>query len=142
MEASGIGRVIGGSEVRILLIVLCALIFCCAGTSYAEETSSDEKTYQEVADSLIGEVKRARVSSGIVRSIDLDTRTGIIGGHKYWFAQPYSEYPLKVYLNLYGGGSLELVQPGMKVEITYGETGNARLAMIVRQLQDDAEIDH
>ena len=104
---------------------------------------AEEKTFKEIAEGLSGEVQSARVSSGIVRSIDLDSRTAVIGGYKYWFGPAFSEYPLKISLLSYaGGGSLELVEPGMKVEVTFGDTGDARIAMILRQLPDDADVDH
>ncbi len=103
--------------------------------------AEDERTFEEVMNS-IKEPLFVRVSEGVIRSLDLTTRTGIIGGHKYWFGPAFSESPLQV--TMYGseGGALELLQPGMKVEVTYGDTGDARIAVRIRQLADDADIEN
>ncbi len=65
----------------------------------------------------------------------------MIGGHKYYFGPAFSS-PLKVTMYNSDGGSIELLQPGMKVEITYGDFEKGRVAVAIRQLADEANIEH
>lgn len=103
--------------------------------------STEEMSFEEVMGSFDGPLM-VRVSEGIIRSIDLSNRTGIIGGHKYWFSPSSSETPLKVRMYQSEGGALELLQVGMEVEITYGDTGIARVAVKIQQLRPGAKILH
>ena len=44
-------------------------------------------------------------------------------------------------VKLYGTryGAIELLEPGMKVKVTYGDTGRIRIVLQVEQLSPDAE---
>ncbi len=100
-----------------------------------------DQTFEEIMNGIEGPLN-VRVDEGVIYSIDLSDRTGIVGGHKYWFGPAFSEIPLTVKMYDFNGGSLELLQPGMKVEITYGDTGTARIAVKIRQLSDGASVDN
>ena len=116
---------------KVLLILLSV---------FSMSASAAELTFQEVMDSVEGTLAQ-RVTEGVIMSIDLSERTGIIGGYKYWFGTPFVETPLQVFMYQSEGGALELLQTGMKVEVTYGDTGVARFATIIQQLDDDADIE-
>jgi hypothetical protein len=83
---------------------------------------------------------RARTTRGIIRTLDLDARKGVIGGYEYHFGPP--TFALKVTMLNSGGGALELLQPGMKVEVVYGDFGTARIAASIKQLADSENVEH
>ncbi|MDZ7684309.1 MAG: hypothetical protein U5O39_04305 [Gammaproteobacteria bacterium] len=45
--------------------------------------------------------------------------------------------PIKIKLANGSNGAFELLQPGMKVRVTYGELNSARIAVVVEELGDD-----
>ncbi len=103
--------------------------------------TAKDQTFEEIMNGIEGPLS-VRVDEGVIHSIDLSDRTGIVGGHKYWFGPAFSEIPLTVKMYDFDGGSLEMLQPGMKVEITYGDTGHARIAVKIRQLSDNANVEN
>lgn len=119
---------------------LLATTLCCLALVSAPLYGED-MTFEEVMATFDGTVK-ARRDEGLIHSINYSNRTGIIGGHKYWFGQQFSEIPLKVKLLNSDTGAFELLEPGMKVSVTYGDSGRARVAVIVEQLAFDADIEH
>lgn len=92
---------------------------------------------------LVGGLKeplRGRTDQGIVRSIDFEKRQVVIGGYNYDFGPP--GLPIQVKMLNSNTGAFELLQPGMKVEIIYGDLGTARIAARVTQLPDDEAVEH
>lgn len=83
---------------------------------------------------------RARTTRGVIHTIDMNARKGIIGGFEYHFGPP--TFQLKVTMKNSSGGALELLQPGMKVEVVYGDFGTTRIAAAIKVLPDDAEIEY
>ena len=81
----------------------------------------------------------ARTARGIIRSIDLDKRTAIIGGFMYAFGPP--SFPIKVTMLNASTGSIEMLRSGMKVEVVYGEFGTSRIAASIKQLPSDANVE-
>jgi len=75
----------------------------------------------------------------VIRSIDLDTRTGVIGGYAYQFGSAVQ--PVKVTMYNASTGALELLQPGMKVEVVYVDTDTTRLAISIQQLAQDEDVE-
>jgi hypothetical protein len=73
--------------------------------------------------------------------VDLATRSALVSGYTYDFGPAVTSEPVEVKMYNSGGGAFELLQPGMKVEITYGQFDDARLAFRVQQLSDNAELE-
>lgn len=82
----------------------------------------------------------ARHRQGIVDVIDFADRTAIISGYKYSFGEPGANYYPDVTMLNSDFGSFELLKPGMKVDIVYGEFGFIRVVVSLQQLPDDAVI--
>lgn len=82
----------------------------------------------------------ARVDRGVVREIDLARRTCMIGGYIYEMGPP--GMPAKVTMLNSSAGAFELLQPGMKVEVTYGDLGTTRLIAALKQLPSSADVEH
>ena len=82
----------------------------------------------------------ARTTEGVIRSINLEKRTAIIGGFLYEFGPTY--FPLKVTMLNDSPGSIEMLKVGMKVEVMYGELGTARLASSIKQLPEDTQVEN
>jgi hypothetical protein len=78
----------------------------------------------------------SRTARGVIYSVDLAERTAIISGYKYYFGSPNEQADVKVKMYNSAYGAFELLQPGMKVEIVYGDDGNERWATEVQQLSD------
>ena len=83
---------------------------------------------------------RARTTRGVIHTIDMNARKGIIGGFEYHFGPP--TFQLKVTMKNSSTGALELLQPGMKVEVIYGDFGSTRIAAEIKELPDNAPIEY
>jgi hypothetical protein len=81
----------------------------------------------------------ARKHRDVIRSIDLVTRTGVIGGYSYDFGSAVE--PVKVTMFNASTGALEMLQPGMKVEVVYVDTDTTRKAISIEQLAQDEEVE-
>jgi hypothetical protein len=121
----------GGLQMRILFGLLLVAL---SGTASAV-------TYEELLEK-VDEPMRVVKTKGIVRAINLTERTGEISGYTYHFGPAVEETPVKV--KLYGRdyGAVELLTPGMKVEVVYFEPGGGRIAVRIEELHPDEEIDH
>ena len=82
----------------------------------------------------------ARTDQGVLRSIDLEKRTAMIGGFLYDFGP--QTYPIKVTMLNSSAGAVELLRKGMKVEVEYLDLGTSRLAVSITQLPDSAEVEY
>ena len=102
-------------------------------------TVSQEPTLEQLIRNRKGPI-RARKDRGVVHAIDLDQRTGEISGYSYHFGPP--AYDLKVTLLGSSYGALELLEPGMKVEVVYGDFGSSRLAFSIEQLPASEVVEH
>lgn len=98
-------------------------------------------TFEELGDSL-KEPITPRSDEGVVRSIDMVTRTIVIGGYEYLVGPATIDTPVKV--SLYGttAGAFEMLTAGMKVEVQYVDFGHARVAFEIKQLAPDADVEH
>jgi hypothetical protein len=74
--------------------------------------------FDSILDS-IGEAVPERVTTGRIESIDLASRTAIIGGYLYHFGPSTDSLPLQVKLLGRDFGSLQMLSPGMDVEVYY-----------------------
>jgi len=82
----------------------------------------------------------ARTTRGEIETVDLNDRSAIISGYKYYFGSPNDESPVEVKMYKSNYGAFELLQPGMKVEVLYGEEVDGRSAIEVQQLSDNVVI--
>ncbi|MCB1692215.1 MAG: hypothetical protein KDI19_05575 [Pseudomonadales bacterium] len=117
---------------RKLLIAFCVAGLMASGPAGATDIvdlAAKQKT-----------TLQARVAQGVVRSIDLDRRTCVIGGYTYEFGPP--GLPIKITMVGNKPGAIELLQAGMKVEVTYGDLGEARIVAMIKQLPDDEEVEY
>ncbi|MBJ37739.1 MAG: hypothetical protein CMD83_04630 [Gammaproteobacteria bacterium] len=101
-------------------------------------SDGDVNLYDELM-STGEQTRSARITEGVIHSIDLAKRKGVIGCYTYYFGPPDLSIPTQ--MKLYGTryGSIELLEPGMKVKVTYGDTGRIRIVLQVEQLSPDAE---
>jgi len=82
-----------------------------------------------------------RITEGVIESVDLVTRSALVSGYAYDFGPAVTDDPVEVKMYNSDGGAFELLQPGMKVEITYGQFDDVRLAFRVQQLSDNAVLE-
>lgn len=82
----------------------------------------------------------ARTDQGVIRSIDLEKRTVMIGGFLYEFGPRTS--PVKVTMLNSSAGAVELLRTGMKVEVEYLDLDTSRLALSLTQLPDNAKVEY
>lgn len=82
----------------------------------------------------------ARTAVGKIHSINLEERTAIIGGYRYQFGSPVSRDTSDIKLYGYNAGSLEMLQPGMKVTMRYAEYGNTRFVLSLEELPPGTDI--
>lgn len=109
---------------RIILGLMLMLLSLPSGFAAEVEYDLSKKVY-------------ARTTYGIIRSINLPAREAIISGFKYEFGAVQHGWTAEV--KMYGSehGAYELLKPGMKVYVTYGELGFTRVVMSLQQLADD-----
>lgn len=82
----------------------------------------------------------ARTDRGIIRSIDLEKRTIMIGGYVYDFGP--QTFPFKVTMLNSSAGAVELLRTGMKVEVEYLDLETSRLAVSIKQLPDSTKVEY
>jgi hypothetical protein len=80
-----------------------------------------------------------RTARGVLTELNLVDRTGIIGGFSYQFGT--IQAPLKVRMYQSEAGVVEMLSPGMKVEVVYLDTGDTRVALSLDQLSDDEVVE-
>jgi hypothetical protein len=102
---------------NVLLIVLVSLLTLAPLAQAAEEWAEKE---------------------GVVREIDLATRTAIISGFRYYFGTSFGYQTPEIELLLYPRGTFEMLQVGMKVQFHYTPRKPYRRILRLRQLPDDA----
>lgn len=90
--------------------------------AYGEELSELARgtttDFEAILDSIEDAVPE-KVTTGKIESIDLAGRTAIIGGYLYHFGPATDSLPLQVRLLGKDFGSLQMLSPGMDVEVYY-----------------------
>lgn len=78
-----------------------------------------------------------RITTGVIREINLESREAIISGYRYYFG--HTQYNNSAVIRLYQSeaGAFELLSVGMKVEMVYAEYGHLRYVLGLQQLADD-----
>lgn len=117
----------------LLVIALMSQMALAADTDEQMEFITDEN--------VLAEAVRARTTQGVIESVDLVERSAIISGYLYDFGPPDMRIPVEVKMYNSNYGAFELLQPGMKVEIVYGDVGDTRLAVRVKQLSNNAVLE-
>lgn len=77
-----------------------------------------------------------RVTTGIIRSIDLENREATISGYNYYFGHTQFNNSSSIKLYMSDAGAFELLTVNMKVEIVYAEYGYMRYVVSLQQLSD------
>jgi hypothetical protein len=128
---------------RSLIVAVVMSLFLAAGNQVFGEKPDDVRgSMQFVAPEDMDEgAVMARTTRGVVQAIDLAKRMAQIDGYIYEFGSP--DDPGSVEVKMYDSdfGALEMLQPGMKVEVVYGDIGDIRITVRLQQLADDADIE-
>ena len=94
---------------------------------------------------LVGSVQAAEEwaeKEGVVREIDLASRTAIISGFRYYFGTSGGYQTAEISLLAYPVASFEMLEVGMKVQYHYTPQKPFRRVLRLRQLPDDAWLDN
>ena len=108
------------------LVAICAFLSALVGASNLQAATP--------------RVIYARTAVGEIYSIDLVNRTAIIGGYRYYFGDPRHSDASEVKMYGYQSGSFEMLSPGMKVYVRYGEYGVGRYVVSLQQLAPGTDI--
>ncbi len=95
-------------------------------------------TFDSIMDSIEDSVPE-RTTEGQIRTIDLGGRTAVIGGFVYHFGPSTDAYPLQVKMLGKDYGSLEMLKPGMHVQILYIQAGQHRIGNMLTQVNESEE---
>lgn len=112
---------------------LLLVITCMSQLAIAEEfvTTPSQGDFKQTA--------RVMDTRGVIQSIDLVTRTVVISGYAYDFGPDFDTVEVKLYNS--DAGALELLKPGMKVEVTYVNPDRRRVPISVIQLSNSTVIE-
>ena len=127
-------------EIDLKYINQCLLVIAFM-SPMALAADPDEQIEFITDENVLKEAVRARTTQGVIESVDVAERSAIIGGYIYDFGPPDMRIPVEVKMYNSNYGAFELLQPGMKVEIVYGDVGDMRLAVRVKQLSNNAVIE-
>lgn len=124
---------------RIIHYLSCAALVVSLPVFAQTSAGGTAQAQPDAGTTQSGSTNVTETARDVVRSIDLATRTGIIGGYSYNFGSAVQ--PISVTLYKDRPGSLEMVQPGMKVEVKYVEMGSTRAALSIKQLAPDTTVE-
>jgi hypothetical protein len=99
------------------------------------------ETFDELLDSM-DEPVSSRVEDGVIVEMDLANRKIQISGYDYNVSPAFGENVTEI--SLYGTsfGAFELLSVGMKVEVEYLDLGRARIAMMIKELNPNLEVEN
>jgi hypothetical protein len=99
------------------------------------------ETFDELLDSM-DEPVSSRFQDGVIIEIDLQNRILQISGYDYYVSPAFGENVTEI--SLYGTsfGAFELLSVGMKVEVEYLDLGRARIAMVIKELNSNLEVEN
>lgn len=124
-----------------MIMALCLALLVSAPVVHAQSESGADPTIEELLEGLTPPLK-ARIDIGEITEIDYIKRKAIISGYVYYFPPDWWQTPPKFKLLGSDAGALQLMTVGMKVEVTYGDTPDGRIGLIVEQLPDSTEVAH
>ena len=128
---------------RSVIVVVVMSLFLAAGNQVfggEQDDVSDSMHFVAPEDMDDGAVM-ARTTRGVIHAIDLAKRMARISGYIYEFGSP--DDPATVGIKMYDSdfGAFEMLRPGMKVEVVYGDADDIRIAVRLQQLADDADME-
>ena len=112
----------------LMLLVLMMPLFALA------------ETFDEMLQGLDGQAFK-RLENGVIVELNYVTRTIQVSGYDYQVSPAFGENVTDISLYGTSAGSLELLSVGMKVEMEYFELGHARLAMAIKELDPNLEVE-
>jgi len=97
------------------------------------------ETFDELMDSIEAPLP-SRFENGVIVEMDFVNRVIQVSGYDYHVSPAFGENITEI--SLYGTsvGAFELLSVGMKVEVEYLDLGQARVAMVIKQLADNTEV--
>ena len=113
--------------------LLLVLLWVCAPLVHAQ-------TYDELMAMDI-DSGPVRTEPGVIREIDLSNRVLIISGYEYHIAPAWVPDGLEVQLLGTTAGAFELLSVDMRIEVTYLELDIARIALLIKEVDMDVEVE-
>jgi hypothetical protein len=98
------------------------------------------ETFDEMLQGLDGQAFK-RFDNGVIVDLNYVTRTIQVSGYDYQVGPAFGKNMTDISLYGTSAGSLELLSVGMKVEMEYFELGHARLAMAIKELDPNLEVE-
>ena len=98
------------------------------------------ETFDEMLRGLDGQVFK-RFENGVIYEMNLVTRMIQISGYDYHVSPAYGEDLTEISLYGTSAGSFELLTVGMKVEVEYLELERARVAVVIKELDPNLEVE-
>ena len=101
--------------------------------------------FAETFDELLDSIERplsSRFENGVIREMDLVNRVIQISGYDYNVSPAFGENVTEI--SLYGTsyGAFELLSVGMKVEVEYLDLQRARVAMTIKEIDPNLEVEN
>lgn len=112
---------------RLKLTVLVIFSLSVMAATGAASSAESKKIY-------------ARKAIGQIHTMDMDERTAVISGFRYYFGSSVYNDASEVKLLGYNSGSFEMLYPGMKVRLVYAEYGTNRYVVLAEQLPDSTDL--
>ena len=100
--------------------------------------------FAETFDELLDSIDTALVSrfeNGVIYEMNLVTRMIQISGYDYHVSPAYGEDLTEISLYGTSAGSFELLTVGMKVEVEYLELERARVAVVIKELDPNLDVE-
>jgi len=113
---------------------LLMLLVCIMPSVLAAET------FDEIVQGLDGQAHR-RFDNGVIIELNYVARTIQVSGYDYQVSPAFGDNMTDISLYGTSAGSLELLSVGMKVEMEYYELGHGRLAMAIKELDPNLEVE-
>ena len=125
---------------KFRFLILSTLLFSLPA-SYAEDVEQAPVVQTAVDyDSILDSIEEAvpeRLTTGTIESIDLGGRKAIISGFEYHFGPATEAQPLKVRMLGRDFGALEMLAPGMDVEVSFFQSpAGDRVGTILTQIEE------
>ncbi|MFP6805567.1 MAG: hypothetical protein VCA12_20860 [Pseudomonadales bacterium] len=98
------------------------------------------ETFDELLDSIDTPLV-SRFENGVIYEMNLVTRVIQISGYDYHVSPAFGEDVTEISLLGTSAGALELLSVGMKVEVEYLDLERARVAIVIKALDQNLEVE-
>jgi hypothetical protein len=115
------------SKMKLTVLMVLAFMAVTVAVTVQDAYAADKKIY-------------ARKTIGQIHEMDMTERTAVISGFRYYFGSSVYGDASKVKLLGYNSGSFEMLNPGMKLRLTYAEYGTNRYVVLAEQLPDATDL--